>query len=252
MAAMTFIHGAVERSGWCGPPISVPPMIRYAGGRSTAALDGSSFQWGKPSMSGKTRKFNTATFSVLLVWTLSAITSLSGCQELALRSLDAENLQNSGSEVVDGYKQWTRVNPVPAVFHSQIALQCAAPTAEQSAMEQGNPHRDKFITVYVNDIGRHAMMQEKVPRFPQGSVIVKEKLPSKENSAPELLTVMVKREPGYNPQNGDWEYLALDGSGKWVQARGRLESCQACHMMVKDRDYVSRNYLPYEVWKKLK
>ena len=119
-------------------------------------------------------------------------------------------------------------------------------------MEKGNPHRDKFITVYVNDIGRHAMMQEKVPRFPQGSVIVKEKLPSQDSSTPELLTAMTKREPGYDPQNGDWEYMALDGTGKSVQARGKLESCQACHMMVKATDYVSRNYLPREVWDKLK
>ena len=206
---------------------------------------------GKALMSGK-KIMLTPIFAVLLFGALAAIISRSGSQELEGKSLVSEKSQAAGSEVVDGYKQWTRVNPVPAVFHSQIALQCARPTVEQAEMEQGNPHRDKFITVYVNDIGRHAMMQEKVPRFPQGSVIVKEKLPSKENSAPELLTVMVKRESGYNPQNGDWEYIALDGSGKSVQARGRLENCQACHLMVKDRDYVSRNYLPYEVWKKLK
>jgi cytochrome P460 len=213
-------------------------------------LDGSS-PIGKTFMSGK-RILLTTIFAVLLSGALAAIISLSGSRELEGKSLVPENSRASGSEVVDGYKQWTRVNPEPAVFHSQIAIQCARPTTEQAQMEQANPHRDKFITVYVNDIGRHAMMQERVPRFPQGSVIVKEKLPRKEDSAPELLTVMVKREPGYNPQNGDWEYMALDGSGESVQARGRLESCQACHMMVKDRDYVSRNYLPYDVWKKLK
>ena len=156
------------------------------------------------------------------------------------------------NELIEGYRQWTRVNPVPAVFHSQIAIQCAAPTAKQREMEEGNPHRDKFITVYVNEIGKDAMMQEKHPRFPQGSVIVKEKLPSKDSSSPELLTAMIKREAGYNPENGDWEYMALDGMGKEVQARGRVESCQFCHMMVKDTDYVSRNYLPYEIWERLR
>jgi len=164
---------------------------------------------GKALMNG-TRIILTAICAVLLFGALAAIISRSDSQALEGQSLVSEKSRAAGSEVVDGYKQWTRVNPVPAVFHSQIA------------------------------------------RFPEGSVIVKEKLPSKESSAPELLTVMVKREPGYNPQNGDWEYIALDGSGKSVQARGRLENCQACQMMVKDRDYVSRNYLPYEVWKKLK
>lgn len=203
-------------------------------------------------MGAKTRMLYAAIFITMLLGALWATTSLSAFQEIAVESLTSENAQRSGSEVVEGYKQWTRVNPTPAVLHSQLALDCAAPTAKRSRMEEGNPHRDKFITVYVNDIGRHAMMLEKVPRFPQGSVIVKEKLPSKNSSAPELLTVMTKREPGYDPQNGDWEYIALDGAGKSVQARGKLESCQACHMMVKATDYVSRNYLPHEVWDKLK
>jgi hypothetical protein len=186
------------------------------------------------------------------LWAISSLFGSPGKAVTSIASIATETAQPSGGEEIEGYKQWTRVNPVPAVFHSQIAIQCAAPTTKQSQMEAGNPHRDKFITVYVNDIGRHAMMQEKVPRFSQGSVIVKEKLPSKNSSTPELLTVMTKREPGYNPENGDWEYIALDGSGKSVQARGRLESCQGCHMMVKATDYVSRNYLPYELWKKLK
>jgi hypothetical protein len=203
-------------------------------------------------MSGRTRTLHATIFTTMVLGGMLAITSLSASQGVAVKSKASEPAQPSGSELVKGYKQWTRVNPVPAVFHSQISIQCAAPTATQSKMEVDNPHRDKFITVYVNEIGTHAMMQEKAPRFPPGSVIVKEKLASKNSFAPELLTVMTKREPGYNPENGDWEYIALDGSGKSVHARGRLERCQACHMMIKATDYVSRNYLPYEVWEKLK
>lgn len=202
-------------------------------------------------MSVTIRMLCAAIVSTLVLGALWAITSHSASQERT-ESVASAKTPPSGSDVVEGYKQWTRVNPIPAVFHSQIALQCAAPATTQSRMEQGNPHRDKFITVYVNDIGRRAMMEEKVPRFPQGSVIVKEKLTTQDSSAPELLTVMTKREPGYDPKYGDWEYIALDGSGKSVQARGRLESCQACHVMVKDTDYVSHNYLPHEVWEKLR
>lgn len=159
----------------------------------------------------------------------------------------------AGGEIINGYRQWTRVNPTPDVFASQIAIQCAAPPSPtQVKMEAANPHRDKYVVVYVNELGQHAMMQEKTPRFPLGSIIVKEKLPAKDSTTPELLTVMMKRESGYNPQGGDWEYMALDGAGKEVQARGRLESCQACHLMHKDSDYISRNYLPYDLWQKLR
>ena len=202
-------------------------------------------------MTGKTKIVSAATLASMLLGAWWALVPLSA-QNFAVEAAAPDMAPVSGSEIIKGYRQWTRVNPVPAVFHSQIARQCAPPTARQSRMEAGNPHRHKFITVYVNNIGRHAMMQEKVPRFPQGSVIVKEKLPAEDSTKPELLTVMTKREPGYNPQNGDWEYMALDGSGESVQARGRLESCQGCHMMVKATDYVSRYYLPSQVREKLK
>jgi hypothetical protein len=181
------------------------------------------------------------------MWACSSLSS----QKLRPAS-SAAIISPSGAELIEGYRQWTRVNPKPAIFHSQIAVLCAPPTATQKKMEAGNPHLDKFITVYVNDIGRRAMMEEKLPRFPQGSVIVKEKLPATDSSSPELLTVMIKRAAGYNPGNGDWEYMALDGAGKEVQARGKLESCQGCHMVVRETDYVSRNYLPREVQEKLK
>lgn len=96
------------------------------------------------------------------------------------------------------------------------------------------------------------MMEEKTPHFPQGSIVVKEKLTTSKSTTPELLTVMVKREPGYNPNSGDWEYMVFDGSGKRVQARGKLENCQSCHMSDQDTDYVSRAYLPIEVRIRLK
>jgi Cytochrome P460 len=139
-------------------------------------------------------------------------------------------------EVIKGYREWTRVNPVPVDLPSMLARLCFAPTVKQIEMNAGDPHRDKFITVYVNDLGRKPMMHELKPSFPKGSVIVKEKLPSKESTAPELLTVMIKREKGYNPENGDWEYMALDGDGKEVRARGKLEKCQACHQTAKYND----------------
>lgn len=167
-------------------------------------------------------------------------------------AVQSSNTQPEQHELIKGYHQWTRVNPVPADLPSPLALLCFAPTTKQIEMEAGNPHKDKFITVYVNELGTNSMMHERNPRFPKGSVIVKEKLPTQESTSPELLTVMIKREKGFNAENGDWEYMALDGDGKEVRARGRLEKCQACHQMAAHVDYVHRNYLPAEVRRKLK
>jgi len=159
-----------------------------------------------------------------------------------------------GAEMVKGYKGWTRVNPQPTLLHLRRATDCALPPDERPGTAgEENPHRDNFVTVYVNDAGRRAMLKEKWPRFPLGSLIVKEKLPVRDaNAAPELLTVMLKREAGYDPEGGDWEYLVLDGRGEEVRARGKLESCRACHQEYPHTDFVSRKYLPYDLYRKLK
>lgn len=188
---------------------------------------------------------------VLLLCAACACAETSGSQKKAVEASPPE--PSAGAELVAGYKGWTRVNPEPAVFHSHIAIQCAMPTAEQRRLEQEeNPHRNKFVTVYVNDAGRRAMLEERRPRFPAGTLIVKEKLAARDAQEPELLTAMHKREAGYDPEGGDWEYLVLDGRGREVRARGKLESCRACHQAYPYSDFVSRNYLPYDLRQKLK
>jgi hypothetical protein len=153
---------------------------------------------------------------------------------------------------IAGYRGWTRVNKEPQIVPSRIAFQCSMPTREQLSLEDQNPHRDKFVVVYVNSIGKAAMMEQKWPRFPQGSTIVKEKLSTKESTAPELLTVMKKREPGYDPKKGDWEYFVFDGTGREMKASGKLEKCQGCHLEDERTDFVSRRYIPYATWQKMK
>src|SRR5215510_7488116 len=67
----------------------------------------------------------------------------------------------AGNELIAGYRRWTRVNPEPARVEGPNAQLCAAPIPPPTAAP-GSPHGpNKYITVYVNDIGRHAMMEEK-------------------------------------------------------------------------------------------
>ena len=146
------------------------------------------------------------------------------------------------------YRTWTLVNPSPVKMDPAVAALCAAIIPRPSV----NPHQNKFISVYVNDVGQRAMMTELTPVFPQGSMIVKEKLSSKESQEPELLTAMLKREKGYNPDSGDWEYLVLNGSASKIVERGRLSSCSSCHAAYSGTDFVTRLYLPDDVRRKLK
>lgn len=146
------------------------------------------------------------------------------------------------------YRQWTLVNPTPVIMDLQISKLCGRPNLPA---DNPNPHSRKYISVYVNQLGREAMMTLLKPEFPEGSMIVKEKLRNPKATAPELLTAMVKREKGYNPESGDWEYFVLDGSASTITAQGKIEKCQICHVDSKNTDYVDRSYLPKEIREKL-
>ena len=87
------------------------------------------------------------------------------------------------------------------------------------------------------------MLTQKYPRFPQGTVIVKQKLAiptakgksaapvkPKPDQQPELLTVMIKREAGYDPANGDWEFMVTDGPG--LQSRRKRQIGSACQFAI--------------------
>ncbi|HJU55100.1 MAG TPA: cytochrome P460 family protein, partial [Pyrinomonadaceae bacterium] len=150
---------------------------------------------------------------------------------------------------IEGYRNWTKANSEPVQMAPVVAKLCFIQKAPSGVEIYGdsNPHQEKFITVYVNDAGRRAMLSQKRPKFPVGSVIVKEKLPAIDSQSPELLTVMIKQRKGFNPAGGDWEYMVLDGTGTKIEGRGRLENCQACHLANQKTDYVFRSYLDREV-----
>lgn len=73
--------------------------------------------------------------------------------------------------------------------------------------------------------------------FPVGSIFVREKI-SPEKSTPELLAVMIKRENGYNPDGGDWQFLLTDGQKKKVKLRQKSGECLDCHIRQRDNDFV--------------
>jgi hypothetical protein len=183
--------------------------------------------------------------SVSFLLGLAALTSYFASQPASI----AAPLPAPGNSVreIAGYRDWFKVNPTPEVMQSRTAFLCAAPTGGNRIYGPDNPHHEKYITVYVNPVGRPAMMEQAKPSFPEGSVIVKEKLQDKSSQTPELLTVMIKRAKGFNNENGDWEYMVVDGSGTKVEAQGKLEKCQGCHQANPQKDYVFRTYLPREV-----
>lgn len=201
------------------------------------------------------RKLKTAVAAGVLACALALVVNHLAAG--ALIPAPADEKSPAGGEPVKeiaGYKSWTKANFEPVLMAPQVAILCGVRMLPGGGhvYDKRNPHYEKFITVYVNDAGQKAMLSQKRPKFPAGSVIVKEKLSAKDSQSPELLTVMIKQQKGFNPANGDWEYMVLDGTGTKIEGRGRLENCQACHLANQNTDYVFRSYLSDEVASSLK
>jgi hypothetical protein len=181
---------------------------------------------------------------ILSVWLLAALVFIVNCS--TKNDVSLTQIKNKQVKEIEGYRNWTKVNSAPQLMPDIVAMSCILYRSPNGAVVDSatNPHLKKYITVYVNDVGRKAMLEQKNPKFPEGSVIVKEKLPD-ENSRtpPELLTVMIKQKKGFNPESGDWEYMVVDGAGEKVEGRGDLQNCQACHFNRQETDYLFRTYL---------
>ena len=134
------------------------------------------------------------------------------------------------------YRKWKLVNPTPVMMNPRAATACAIAFPV-------NPHESAWASVYVNPKGASAMMAESHPAFPEGSIIVKEKFYREDSKDPVVLTVMIKREKGYNPESRDWEYVVLDGPATKIAERGKLSRCNECHEKYEDTDFVTMRYL---------
>ena len=115
----------------------------------------------------------------------------------------------------------------------------AAPRKDQ----QNNLHQTIFGAVYLNDVARTSLTQSKPFTYREGAVIVREKLET-EAGAPELLTAMIKRKKGFNPEANDWEFLLINGDATKITKREKTGSCQSCHQSVSAKDFVFDSYLP--------
>ncbi|MCC6521461.1 MAG: hypothetical protein IT373_02250 [Polyangiaceae bacterium] len=64
--------------------------------------------------------------------------------------------------------------------------------------------------------------------MPAGALVVQRQHRPGE-ATPDATFVMAKREPGFAPAAGDWEYVVLDALGR-VELRGSPASCVRCHL----------------------
>jgi len=148
-----------------------------------------------------------------------------------------------------------------------MLLSCVGPRTWDS--NPVNPHVPRVFKLYVNPTGKAALLSMKATPFPVGSIVVKEKYvappmkkgdwapkPLPKNAKPELLTVMIKREKGFNPASGDWEYQVVSGDVSKVETKS-VDYCVKCHATATKQDYIFKRHsgLPsggYFTWQSAK
>ena len=100
--------------------------------------------------------------------------------------------------------------------------------------------------------GDDSNVDEDIPHFEQylpGTVLLKEHYENESGQLgkPKSITLMIKREEGYDPESGDWEYSQFDTNGKILMEgnskRSKIfENCAKCHANIKERDYIFTTY----------
>lgn len=147
------------------------------------------------------------------------------------------------------YRTWETHTSEPQNISAQIFALCRLPSAAEDAFVESVHGDELYLFDWLNPTAQHGATQlalgaqlvapERpftplgdggVAAFEAGAAIVKEKLVrTSEGYELAALGLMVKREPGFAPAAGDWEF------GYWTAADGMLSgaaetaACAACH-----------------------
>lgn len=169
---------------------------------------------------------------------------LIGTGWLALMSGVFADDEKTDAELFDfarNREQHVRVTPDPFRIYSRVALQCKAPSPDQLKAEAANPHYRAAVLVFASDNAVEPLW-DPYAKFPVGSILLKAKFDDRNLDQPTQFTGMIKRDAGYFPDCGDWEFFTLDGELTSVTSRGKLESCAKCHRDYAQHGYVSKEY----------
>lgn len=163
---------------------------------------------------------------------VTVVALLAGCAASGTDQPDARQLANS-------YRSLRLMTADPVFVEPALALLCrgATPDDIQRAREAAGPHALTTVRIYMNDAAADTFGQPGL-KYPVGSIIVKEKAATgvASDRGHDGIGGMIKRAPGYDPANSDWEYFYFENAANIE--RGKIVSCIACHRGAADRDFV--------------
>ena len=135
---------------------------------------------------------------------------------------------------IEGYTSWDFARGPFEVTPGMAALCIHRPFAGHPGTESARYGRDMLITVYANDAAASLIRTgggdpDSTRTFAVGSVIVKQKLAENGDAERSSLGVMIKRDPGFDEENGDWEFLFQAADGRVARGSSEMPGCYNCH-----------------------
>jgi hypothetical protein len=134
------------------------------------------------------------------------------------------------------YTTWQRLTPDGYSVPPQVSALCIsiASVPPSKSAEAYGPHANVFLRVFANPLAAAALGTRRA--FPEGSILVKEKLVDRASSIPSGHGVMVKRHKGFNPSTADWEFLFYPS-----ERSASFTNCVDCHRSAQ-HDFVFGSY----------
>lgn len=126
-----------------------------------------------------------------------------------------------------------RVTPEPVEMAAAVSTRCIIDPV-LTAMD----HPGALFHIFANEPAALPIF-DPWGKLPEGSIVLKEKL-EKEAKKTTLFTGMVKREKGYFPELGDWEFFTVDAGATKIAERGKMKRCASCHDDHAKGDYITR------------
>jgi hypothetical protein len=194
----------------------------------------------------------------LLIFALTCVAGCNPSEEAAIAATAppattrASGQGTKAEAVARDYAKLTLVTPEAVYVNPELAMLCRGASQEdvERARKTQGPHAHTRIRVFMSAGAAKTfkLRQENetsaAPVYPVGSIVVKEKKGAsyfvgrgeERSKTHDGVGGMIKREKGYDPEHGDWEYFYFEDPAK-VES-GRITSCVACHAGAATTDYV--------------
>jgi hypothetical protein len=165
-------------------------------------------------------------------WTAAPATGLAALCALAAACASppptAAPAASAVERILADYPEWILLTPEPRSVSFVLWGLCRSIMPPETAFQESE-HGSRYLRIYVNEVGAAPLALEGERHFPEGSIIVKEKLIAPDDAAPAAVGIMIKRENGFDPEGGDWEYAYWEKDGGLSRDQEQLATCQACH-----------------------